>query len=85
MSRPFLHELAGLQPGNDLYAGWLEYVLSLTEDDIKGIVRRGLTYQAESLRSMVRELIAGGAAPPELFRKLDLVVLATRRHADNIR
>lgn len=85
MDKPFLHELSNLQPGNDLYAGWLQYLLSLDNEDIYGVIRGGLTYQAEALRSMARELIGGGVAPPTLLKKLDLIVLAARKHADNIR
>lgn len=85
MSSPYFNELAGVQPGNDLHAGWLSYALSLTQDDVHGLVRRGLTHQAESLRDMVREIVGGGAVPPSLYKKLDLIVLATRRHADTLR
>ena len=85
MDRPYLHELAELQSRSDLYSRWIEHALDLTRDDILYIVRNGLTYQAEALRSMIKEIIAGGATSPKLFKKLDLIVLATRRYAEKIR
>jgi len=85
MSKPYLYELSQLDPGNELYSNWMSYALSLTKGDILIIVKNGLTYQAESLRSMVREIIGGGAVRPSLIKKLDAIVLATKRHADTIR
>lgn len=85
MNEPFLKELSSMQPGNELYARWLEYALTLTKSDIHIIVRNGLTYQAESLKSMIKEIIGGGVVPPTLLKKLDLIVLATKKYADNIR
>ena len=82
---PFLHELENLQPGNDLYALWIEYALSFTKEDITDLIENGMTYQAEALRSMVREVIAGGISSPELNKKLDLIVIATKRQAGKVR
>ena len=85
MNKPYLSELVQVRPGNALYVRWLKYALSLTKDDMATIVDNGLTYQAKSLKSMVSEIIAGGAAPESLFRKLDLLILATERSAGNMR
>lgn len=84
MGKPYLSELADVRAGNDLYAQWQKYALSLEKSDIQEIVRKGLTHQATALRSMVRELI-GGIPAPKLHKKLDLIVLATRRRAEEIR
>lgn len=85
MNKPYLSELIQVRPGNSLYVKWLKYAISLTKEDMANMVDNGLTYQARSLRSMVNEMIAGGAAPESLRRKLDLIVLATERAAGNLR
>lgn len=59
--------------------------MGLSRDDILDIVHNGLTYQAEALRSMIKEIIAGGAAPPHLFQKLDQIVLRTKQYAESKR
>lgn len=83
--KPFFDELMSLRPGNDLYTGWLDYVLSLTSTDIREIVQNGLKHQALALRAMVRELIAGQPIPTSLMKKLERLVVATQQNADAIR
>jgi hypothetical protein len=85
MSKPFLSELVNIRPGNQLYVEWTKYALSLTREDMSNMVERGLTYQARALKDMVSEMIAGGAAPQSLFRKLDTLVVATERSAGQLR
>jgi len=85
MNRPFLLELKHVHPGNDLYAGWLKYALSLTRADILEITDKGLTYQAEAIRSMVREIIANQNIPTRLLKKLDLIVISSRKSAQALR
>jgi len=85
MDEPFLHELTYLKVGNRLYAGWLDYALSLTRDDVLDIVDNGLTYQAEALRSMVREIIAGQRVPTKLIKKIDTIVLLSRQKSQELR
>ena len=82
---PFFDELVSLRPGNDLYAGWLDYTLSLTRSDIEEIAQNGLKHQALALRAMIRELIAGEPIPNSLVKKLERLIVATRRNADAIR
>ena len=84
-TKPFFSELTSIRPGNNLYAGWLDYVLSLTRLDIEEIVQNGLKHQALALRSMIRELIAGEPTPTSLIKKLEKLVVATQRNADRIR
>jgi len=84
-ARPFFYELTSIRPGNDLYAGWLDYVLSLTRSDIEEIIQNGLKHQALALRAMIRELIAGEPVPTSLIKKLERLVIATQRSADSIR
>ena len=79
--QPFLRELANIQTGNSLYANWLNYALSLSRDDVLEIVEGGLTYQAEALRSMVREIIANQPIQTRVIKKLDLIVLGARKNA----
>jgi hypothetical protein len=81
----FFDELELIKAGNVLYQGWLDYVLSFTKSDIREIIENGLTYQANGLRSMIRELVAGQAIPETLHRKLDIILVATRRKADQLR
>jgi len=83
--KPFFNELISLRPGNDLYAGWLDYALSLTHSDIEEIVQNGLKHQALALRAMVRELIAGETVPTTLVKKLERLIVATKQNADAIR
>ena len=83
--KPFFHELASIKPGNNLYAGLLDYVLSLTKADIEEIVQNGLKHQALALRSMIRELIAGEPVSTSLMKKLERLVVATQQNADAIR
>ena len=84
-AKPFFNELVSLRPGNDLYAGWLDYTLSLTNSDIQEIIQNGLKHQALALRAMVRELIAGEPIPTSLVKKLERLVVATQQNADTIR
>ena len=79
--QPFLRELANIQTGNSLYTSWLDYALSLSREDVLEIVEGGLTYQAEALRSMVREIIANQPIPTRVIKKLDLIVLGARKNA----
>lgn len=81
----FFTELKLVKAGNTLYENWLEYALSLTKDDIREIVENGMIYQADSLRSMIREIIAGQPIPKTLQRKLDLIVVIARRTANSLR
>jgi hypothetical protein len=81
----FFDELKLIKAGNVLYQGWLDYALSFTKSDIREIIENGLTYQANSLRSMIRELVAGQVIPETLHRKLDIILVATRRKADQLR
>ena len=78
---PFLHELETLKPSNALYHKWWSYALSLSRDDVLLIIENGLTYQANSLKSMVKELAAGQSVPPTLAKKLDLITSATAKTA----
>jgi len=82
---PFFSELTTIRPGNDLYAGWLDYTLSLTDADIQEIVNNGLKHQALALRGMIRELVAGEPVPNSLIKKLERLVVATQKNADAIR
>jgi hypothetical protein len=82
---PFFKELEIVKPGNVLYKNWLDYALSLTKDDIREIVENGMTYQADSLRSMIRELIAGQPVPKTLHKKLDLILVISRKSANSLR
>jgi hypothetical protein len=82
---PFFEELKLVKAGNTLYEHWLEYALSLTKDDIRDIVENGMTYQADALRSMVREIIAGQPIPETLQKKLDLILVISRRTANSLR
>jgi len=81
----FFEELELVKAGNTLYQGWLNYALSLTKDDIREIIENGLTYQADSLRSMIREVIAGQPIPKTLHRKLDIILVSARRKANHLR
>lgn len=81
----FLHELLSMRPGNDLYAAWIKYAAELTDADVKNIVENGLTYQANAIRSMIKEIIAGGIVPPKLLSKLDALVAETEKNARNLR
>jgi hypothetical protein len=81
----FFNELEIVKAGNSLYQGWLDYALSLTKSDIREMVENGMTYQADSLRSMIRELIAGQPVSKSLHRKLDMILVVTRRKADRLR
>ena len=81
----FFDELETVKAGNALYRGWLDYALSLTKSDIREIIENGLTYQASSLRSMLRELVAGQPVPGTLHRKLDIILVAARRKANQLR
>jgi hypothetical protein len=74
-----------LKPGNDLYTGWLDYILSLSDEDIKEIVQNGLKHQALALRNMIRELIAGEPVQKSLVKKLEKLVILTNKNADLIR
>ena len=82
---PFFDELISVKAGNSLYESWLKYALSLTKADIKEIVESGMTYQADALRTMIREVIAGQRIPYTLGKKLDLIVIATRKAATSLR
>ena len=82
---PFLGELAQIKAGNALYRNWQQYALALTAEDVQQIIDLGLTHQANALRSMARELIAGQAVPISLLRKLDLIASGARRKATQIR
>ena len=81
----YFEELRLVKAGNTLYEHWLEYALSLTKDDIRAIVEGGMTYQADALRSMIREIIAGQPTSESLQRKLDLILVITRRTANSLR
>ncbi len=85
MDKPFFHELANIKVSNRLYNGWLEYILSLTREDVLDIVDNGFTYQANALRSMVREVIAGQPIPGTLPKKLDTIVIAAQKAARSLR
>lgn len=85
MDQPYLKELVAIRPGNDLYARWVKYGLTLSEQDIELIIDNGLIHQAQALESMMKEIVAGGAMPPSLARKLRLIVIATQEKANGIR
>ena len=82
---PFFDELISVKAGNSLYESWLKYALSLTKEDIKEIIDDGMSYQADALRSMMREIIAGQKVPFSLSRKLDLIVVAAHKTASSLR
>jgi hypothetical protein len=82
---PFFDELKLVKAGNTLYQEWQDYVLSFTKSDIREIIEKGLTYQADGLRSMIRELIAGQPVPKTLYRKLDIILVAARHKANRLR
>ena len=82
---PYFDELIAVKAGNSLYESWLKYALSLTKEDIREIVDDGMSYQADALRSMVREIIAGQKIPFSLKKKLDLIVVAARKTASSLR
>jgi hypothetical protein len=81
----FFEELELVKAGNTLYQHWLDYALSFTKEDIREIIENGMTYQADSLRSMIRELIAGQPVSKTLHRKLDIILVAARRQANQLR
>jgi hypothetical protein len=83
--KPFFEELELVKAGNTLYQGWLDYALSFTKSDIREIIENGLTYQADGLRSMIRELIAGQPVPKTLHRKLDIILVTARQKANRLR
>lgn len=83
--KSFFKELESVQAGNALYQSWMDYALSLTKKDIRNIIDNGLTYQASSLRSMIRELVAGQSSNEMLYRKLDIILIAARRKASELR
>jgi hypothetical protein len=85
MEESFFKELKTVKAGNALYQNWLDYTLSLTKSDIREIVKNGMTYQADGLRSMIRELIAGQPVPKTLHRKLDLILVISRKKANELR
>ena len=85
MEESFFEELKTVKAGNALYQNWLDYALSLTKSDIRDLIENGMTYQAASLRSMIRELIAGQPVPETLHRKLDIILVVARRKADQLR
>jgi len=82
---PYLHELEKIQTKNELYNRWIDYALELTREDILNIIHNGLTYQAKSLQSMIKEIIASGPVDSTLFKKINLIVHATERYAENFR
>lgn len=49
------------------------------------IINNGLLYQARSIQSMIKEIVGGGAAPPKLLKKLDMLVMATEQKANQLR
>ena len=85
MQESFFEELKVIKAGNTLYQNWLDYALSLTKSDVREIIENGMTYQADSLRSMIRELIAGQPVPKTLHRKLDIILVVARRKANELR
>lgn len=81
----FFDEIRQLQVSNPLYREWADYVVGLSRSDVLGIVRAGLTHQADALRSMLRELVAGAQVPKSLLHKMDVVADAARRRAAILR
>lgn len=71
MPKPFFHELVNVRTKSELYSRWVDYLLALTDDDIKEVMESGITHQADALRSMVREVIAGQPVHRSLLEKID--------------
>lgn len=82
--KSYFYELAALTPKNELYTVWIKYALSYSRDDVLQIVRKGLTHQANGLRSMLREIIAGQRVPKSLLAKIEVISKATKRQADKL-
>lgn len=82
---PYFVELREVSPYNHLHEKWIAYALTFSQSDIEFLVRNGLTHQARSLRSMVREVIGGRAVPPRLTEKLDLMLNSTISVATKMR
>lgn len=85
MAKPYLAELVSLKPNNDLYARWVKYALTFDKSEIQFIIDNGLVYQANAIKSMISEIIAGGAAPDGLSEKLDKIVELTKLKSSQIR
>lgn len=83
-TEPFLNELENLEPSNALYHNWWKYALKLSRDDVLNIVRGGLTYQADALISMIKEMTAGQDLPGTLQKKLKLIKTLCRNNASKM-
>ena len=81
----YFNELENVNTGSELYSRWKSYILAMTKEDIKLIVENGLTYQANSLKSMIRELVAGQRVPETLLEKMDSIASATAKTANKLR
>jgi hypothetical protein len=85
MDEPYFQELTNLSPSNKLYKAWIDYALTLSREDVLTIVRQGLTHQANGLRSMLREIIAGNKVSKRLLAKIEIVATATRKQTEKLR
>jgi hypothetical protein len=85
MAEPIFQELVNVRTKNELYNRWIQYLLSLTMAEIEIIVDNGLTYQADSLRSMIREILAGQPTQLSLLKKVELIYKKTYKQADMLR
>lgn len=80
----FFTELQHFEPSNTLYHKWWSYALKMTKADILDIVRNGLTYQADGLVSMIKEITSGQQIPGSLQKKLKLLQLLCRKNASEM-
>lgn len=85
MNKPFFSELLNVNTKSELYNRWIEYLLNITEDDIKDIINQGLTYQADALYSMIKEISAGQPRQVRLIRKIVRIKELANDRANTIR
>lgn len=85
LEKTFFKELVNIRTNNELYNQWLQYLLNLSEDDIREIIDKGLTYQADALYSMIKELNAGQPKQVSLLRKISRIKKLTHTKADLLR
>jgi hypothetical protein len=82
---PYFNELENVHVDSELYGRWKAYALTLTTEDIETIVKNGLTYQANSLKSMIREIIGGQPVSKTLLDKIDGIASATASKSNTLR
>ncbi len=85
IGEPIFSELVNVHTKNELYNRWLDYLKGLTKDDIAVIVENGLTYHADAIRGMVREVIAGQQVHNSLLKKIDFIYRKTHLQARRLR